>query len=136
MNNGTYWRIRTKENVEHLHEFLLRSVSEGRDMLLREEETTRTSRQNNALHGVLRRLARGLNDAGHTVKHPFKPELELPWTENLCKETLMRPIITAMYDKESTTRLSRAELSEAVEVMLSRVADLTGVYVDGLEGEE
>ena len=48
----------------------------------------------------------------------------------------MRPIITAMYDKDSTTRLSRAELSEATEVMLSRIADLTGVYVDGLEGEE
>lgn len=136
MTGGTYWRIRTKENVEHLHQFLLKSVSEGRDMLLREEETTRTGRQNNALHAVLRRLAKGLNSAGHTVKHPFKPELELPWTESLCKETLLRPIITAMYEKESTTRLSREELSEATEVMLSRVADLTGVYVDGLEGEE
>lgn len=136
MTGGTFWRIRTKENVEHLHQFLLRSVEEGKDMLLREEETTRSSKQNNALHALLRRLAKGLNAAGHTVKHPFKPELELPWTENLCKETLMRPIITAMYDKESTARLTRAELSEATEVMLSRIADLTGVYVDGLEGEE
>ena len=136
MTGGTFWRIRTKENADMLHEFLLRQVSDGKDMLLREEETTRTTRQNNALHAVLRRLAKGLNAAGHTVKHPFKPELELPWTENLCKETLMRPIITAMYGKESTTRLSRKELSEATEVMLSRIADLTGVYVDGLEGEE
>ena len=135
MTGGTFWRIRTKENADHLHEFLLRSVSEGRDMILREEETTRTSKQNNALHALLRRLAKGLNSAGHTVKHPFKPELELPWTENLCKETLMRPIITAMYDKDSTAKLSREELSEAVDVMLSRIADLTGVYVDGLEGE-
>ena len=70
MTGGTFWRIRTKENVEHLHKFLLRSVEEGKDMLLREEETTRTSRQNNALHAVLRRLAKGLNAAGHTVKHP------------------------------------------------------------------
>ena len=135
MTGGTFWRIRTKDNADHLHQFLLKSLSEGRDMILREEETTRTTKQNNALHALLRRLAKGLNAAGHTVKHPFKPELELPWTENLCKETLMRPIITAMYDKDSTAKLSREELSEAVDVMLSRIADLTGVYVDGLEGE-
>ena len=85
MTGGTFWRIRTKQNADMLHDFLLRQVSDGKDMLLREEETTRTTRQNNALHAVLRRLAKGLNVAGHTVKHPFKPELELPWTENLCK---------------------------------------------------
>ena len=54
----------------------------------------------------------------------------------MCKEVIFKPIIEAMYDKSSSpAKLTKEELSEAVDVMLSRIADLTGVYVDGLEGE-
>ena len=129
------WYIRSKDNADHLHEFLLRSLSEGRETLLEERDGSRSTRQNSALHALLRRLAGGLNDGGHTVQHPFNPEFELPWTEVLCKEVIFKPIIEAMYDKSSSTKLTKEELSEAVDVMLSRIADLTGVYVDGLEGE-
>ena len=70
------WLIRSKDNADRLHEFLLRNLSEGRETILEEKEGNRSTRQNAALHALLRRLAGGLNDGGHTVQHPFKPEYE------------------------------------------------------------
>ena len=74
MTGGTFWRIQTKHSADMLHAFLLRQLSEGKHMLLREQEMTRTTRQNAALHALLRRLAAALNDAGYDVKSSLRPQ--------------------------------------------------------------
>ena len=134
MSNGVGWHINSEQKARNLHEHILRRLSEGRDVFLSEREGTRTTDQNAALHALLRRLAEALNDAGKEMAHPFNPEFHIPWSEVSVKELLLRPIAIAKYDKASTTRLTRAELSEAVEILLGRIAELTGVTVDGLEG--
>ena len=134
MSNGTGWHINSEQKAKNLHEHILRKLSEGRDVFLSEKEGSRTTDQNSALHAVLRRLAEALNDAGQEMAHPFNSEFHIPWSEVSVKELLLRPIAIAKYDKASTTRLTRTELSEAVEILLGRIAELTGVTVDGLEG--
>ena len=135
MSNGTSWHIRSKDNADHLHRFLLQRLSEGRDVFLSEKEGPRTTDVNSSLHCVLRRLSEALNDAGKEMAHPFNPEFHIPWSEISVKELLLRPIIQAKYGKESTTKLTNAESSEAVEILLGRIAELTGVTVAGLGGE-
>jgi desulfoferrodoxin (superoxide reductase-like protein) len=134
MSNGVGWHINSEQSAKYLYEHVLRMLSEGREVFLSEKEGTRTTDQNSALHAVLRRLAEALNDAGQEMAHPFNPEFHIPWSEVSVKELLLRPIAIAKYDKASTTRLTRKELSEAVEILLGRIAELTGVTVDGLEG--
>ena len=128
--------LKDRQSIDALHQHASQKLSEGRHLILTEQEGTRTLDQNSALHAVLRRLAEGLNDAGQEMAHPFNPELHIPWSEVSVKELLLRPIAIAKYDKASTTKLTRAELSEAVEILLGRIAELTGVTVDGLEGPQ
>jgi len=52
-----------------------------------------------------------------------------------CKELLLRPIIQAMYSKDSTSSLSKEEISRSMEVLLNRISELTGV-VEGFTIEE
>ncbi len=42
---------------------------------------------------------------------------------------LYKPIIKAMYDKTSTTRLTGGELSEAAEVLIRWLSEKKGIYV-------
>jgi len=138
MTSGVGWYIDNKAKADALHQHILQRLSEGRHTLLSEQEGARTLDQNAALHALLRRLARDMNDAGYDVKTflaETKSTLELPWTEKSCKELLVRPVIKAMYTKQSTTQLTKQELSEAIDVLLARVAEITGVTPAGLEGE-
>ena len=137
MSNGVGWHINSEQRAKALHEHILQRLSEGRDVFLSEKEGTRTTDQNSALHALLRRLAAAMNDAGYDVKKflaEAEGKLDIPWTEDAAKEILIRPVIDVMWTKKSTTQLTKSELSESVEVILTRVAEITGVTVDGLEG--
>ena len=137
MTSGAFWVLSDKQRLDALYQHALQRLSEGRQLILSEQEGTRTLDQNAALHALLRRLARDMNDAGYDVKTfltETKSTLELPWTEKSCKELLVRPVIKAMYTKQSTTQLTKQELSEAIDVLLARVAEITGVTPAGLEG--
>jgi len=86
-------------------------------------------RQNNAMHLWFRQLAQELNDAGHTMPHPFDNEFELSFTELRVKEILFRPIIEAMYGKSSTSKLTSKELGNAAEELIRYLSEQKGVYV-------
>ena len=55
--------------------------------------------------------------------------IEVPFTEGLVKEMLYKPIIKAMYQKTSTTKLTGRELSEAAEVLVRWLSEKKGIYV-------
>ena len=74
-------------------------------------------------------IAQELNDAGYWVRHPFSDKLEIPFTEILVKETLYKPIVKAMYDKNSTGKLTPQELSNAAEVLVRWLSENKKVYV-------
>jgi hypothetical protein len=137
MSNGVGWHINSEQSAKYLYEHVLRRLSEGREVFLSEKEGTRTTDQNSALHALLRRLAAAMNESGYDVKKflaEAEGKLDIPWTEQAAKEILIRPVIDVMWTKKSTTQLTKSELSESVEVILARVAEITGVTVDGLEG--
>jgi|TARA_R100000455_G_C6247526_1_gene104920 hypothetical protein len=93
------------------------------------KDTTRSDRQNNAMHLWFRQIAIELNDAGYWVRHPFSDNFEIPFTEVLVKEMLYKPTAKAMFDKDTTTKLTPAELSEASEVLVRWLSEHKGIYV-------
>jgi len=87
----------------------------------------RTNKQNAALHKYLGMLAQELNSAGLDMKQTLKPEIDIPWTTQLAKEYLWKPIQKAVINKESTTKADRNEYTQVYEVLNRHTADRFGI---------
>ena len=89
----------------------------------------RTTQQNKALHKYCEMLAESLNDAGLDLRKTLRHDIEVPWTKDLVKEYLWRPIQEAMTEKESTTDLTTVEPSEIHTVLSRHLGEKFGIYV-------
>jgi len=129
-----YWQVKDRRQAELFKEHVDYCLGQGKAMTYQIYEGLRTTPQNNALHGLLRRMSTALNDAGiEGPAHPWREDFRLDWSPELCKSLLFHPVMQAMTGKQSSSQLTKSELSNAVEQMLRRVTEVTGVYVDGLE---
>jgi hypothetical protein len=90
---------------------------------------TRTSRQNRALHLFFRQLVEELDNAGLDMKAVIKPEVDIPWTTDLAKEYLWRPLQKAMLGTESTRDLETGDISKVYETLNRHLANKFGVSV-------
>lgn len=86
----------------------------------------RTDQQNRALHKWLDMLADDLNSAGLEMRVVLKPDVEIPWTKESCKNFLWRPIQQAMLSKESTTELNTVDPTEIKRVIDRHLAERFG----------
>ena len=131
--SGDAWTVKDSDTLQHFVAYVTARHTQGITYSI--QRPNRTSKQNNAIHASLRRLASSLNDAGYGVAHPLKPELEIPYTESSVKELLLKPIMQAMYDADSTSKLDTEQVGKVMGVMLNRVAELTGVVEEFILGE-
>ena len=131
--SGEAWTVKDSDTLQHFVAYVTARHTQGITYSI--QRPNRTSKQNNAIHASLRRLARSLNDAGYGVAHPLKPELEIPYTESSVKELLLKPIMQAMYGADSTSKLDTEQVGKVMGVMLNRVAELTGVVEEFILGE-
>ena len=90
----------------------------------------RTDKQNASLHLFFEHLATELNDSGMDVKKVIEfKTVDVPWSKELVKELLWKPIEQAMLGKESTTKLTTKEVGEVYEVLNRHLATKLGVSV-------
>ena len=82
----------------------------------------RTIPQNSAMHLYFRWVAEALNDAGLDMRAVLKPNVDIPWTEQSVKDFMWRPIQKLMLRKESTTNLTKQEVSLVYDVMHRHIA--------------
>ena len=123
------WIVDNKNKLKFFISFVQKQYENGKHVTYSIKDTTRSARQNNAMHLWFRQIAIQLNDAGYWVRHPFSDNVEIPFTEVLVKEMLYKPTAKAMFDKDTTTKLTPAELSEASEVLVRWLSEHKGVYV-------
>ena len=90
---------------------------------------TRTNQQNRALHLWLKKLVLELDNAGLDMKAVIKPEVDIPWTTDLAKEYLWRPLQKAMLGTESTRDLETGDISKVYETLNRHLANKFGVSV-------
>ena len=91
-------------------------------------EKQRTLSQNNALHLYFELIATALNDAGLDMKETL-PRVDIPWSKKLVKEAIWKPIQLAWLKKDSTTKLTKSEVSE-VEEIVNRWLSEMGISVE------
>ncbi len=100
-------------------------ISKGSNVELKEKKKTRTLKQNNSIHLYCKMIAEVLNDFG--VTHKFKSirgkELEVRFTMILVKEVIWKPIQMSLFGKESTTELTRKEVTEIAQPLEKFIAE-------------
>ncbi len=129
MDSGQGWIVDTTHKLEGFVDFVKQSFEDGKHHLYLIKDASRSVKQNNAMHVWFRQLAEELNNAGHTMPHPFDDDFELSFTEIRVKEILFKPIIWAMYKKNSTAKLTTKELGDAAEELIRYLSENKGVYV-------
>ena len=122
----------TIENEQDLKEAFRALKEEGRYPIMLEvkgEKALRTAQQNKALHLWFKMLAEALDAAGFDMTKTLEHKAEIPWSGVSVKEYLYRPVMDAVKQKKSTTKLDTKEVSEVVDIVSRHVSNITGVFV-------
>ena len=129
------WTVKDQNTCKFFVAYVEDQAEQGIDRVYKIQKADRTWKQNNTLHLLFRRMAKELNDAGFEIPHPFKPDLEIPYSEESVKELLYKPIITMYFKVERSTDLDTEQLSESMAILVDAVNRNTGVYVPIPTGE-
>jgi hypothetical protein len=129
------WTVKDQNTCKFFVAYVEDQAEQGIDRVYKIQKADRTWRQNNTLHLLFRRMAEALNDAGFEIPHPFKPDLEIPYSEESVKELLYKPIITMYFKVDRSTDLDTEQLSESMTILVDAVNRNTGVYVHIPTGE-
>jgi len=124
---GHAWTVKNKDQRESFCKWITEQQEAGKELTYSIKEMTRSEQQNAALHAMFRRLSTALNDAGYDMKSESLTKKEIPWTEHTIKEVLFKPMIKQLYEVDSTAKLSKEQLSEAVEAFFRAISMRTGV---------
>jgi len=89
----------------------------------------RTLLQNRASHKDWSMIAEKLNDAGLDMRKVLKQEISIPWTTESVKNFIVKPIMKAMYNKNSTTRLEKNtdEIEKLHNVIMRELGEKFGI---------
>ena len=92
-------------------------------------EKQRTLLQNRAMHKWFTLLSDELNTLGLDMRVILKPEWHIWWTPESVKENLWKPLQEAMYGKDSTTKLTTAEINKVYEQIMKVIGEKHSVYI-------
>ena len=129
------WTVKDQNTCKFFVAYVEDQAEQGIDRVYKIQKANRTWRQNNTLHLLFRRMAKDLNDAGYEIPHPFKPDLEIPYSEESVKELLYKPIITMYFKVDRSSDLDSEQLSESMTILVDAVNRNTGVYTPIPVGE-
>ena len=87
----------------------------------------RTNSQNKAIHKYLELLSDALNDAGFDVKQVIR--VDIPWTPEMAKELIWRPVQKLHLGKESTTQLTTTQVDKIYEIINRAIGERVRIYV-------
>ena len=86
---------------------------------IKEISLKRTNLQNKSIHLFFTWCSDALNDTGAVFDYKvFDTEFSTPYTDIIVKEHLFKPILFNMFKVDKTSKASKKEISEAVEVLL------------------
>ena len=90
----------------------------------------RTSNQNRSAHLWFRHVADSLNESGNDMQVVLSKRMEVWWTETSVKECLFKVLAKAMFNKDSTTKLTTKEFTQVTNMLRDVLARDYGVDVE------
>lgn len=119
---------------EEAVEYCAKKLGQNQDAHLREYSGVRTLAQNNGLWATLRRAAEAMNDGGQPVLINPMTGLEQRWSEKTVHDFLLLPIIQDTYQRDSTAKLDKKQISTALDGLIMGLAQKFGYSIAGMDG--
>ena len=95
---------------------------------MNDKEEKRTPQQNRALHLYFTLVADALNDAGLTVQETVPNfRMDLDWNSIMVKELLWKFAMKKMFNKDSTTELTKKKEIDQLHETINRFLGSLGV---------
>lgn len=88
----------------------------------------RTNLQNASLNLYCRQSAEELNDKGITFSMFFKEGIEVPWTLDIFKDNVWRPVQKAICNEESTTKPHTTDYPKIYDFVSMKMSQ-QGIYL-------
>lgn len=130
MVQGEFWIVNNKhslemfkKHIEHLYD------TKGYVTLKWKSGKTRTHKQNNALHVYCRQLAEALNTGGLDMKKTLKQETDIPWTGELVKQYMWKPVQEAIIGSDSTSSATVEDYDKVHQVLSKHLSEKFNLYI-------
>lgn len=108
----------------------------GKVYKVQKVDDVRSSQQNNAMHLWFSQYAELLNDAGFDVKATVREDIEVPWTGDLIKSVIWKPLLLQMYGKKSTRKMEKKMVNKLLDTINKTIGVRTGVPVPEFPSQE
>jgi len=116
---GNPWDTRHK-----LESYILQLEKESKEAI--NDKSKRTSSQNSSIHLFCKILAESLNDAGLPMNKLLKVDID--WSMEAVKTHIWKPIMKALYQKDSTTQLKKQkEIDRIHEIIMRELGEKHGI---------
>ena len=130
MSLGNSITIKTTEDLELFITNAKESLKQNKTLKLTiEARDRRTLTQNSALHLYCEQVAHALNDAGLSVNTFFKEGFEVPFSKEIVKENIWKPVQEAVIDKKSTAEANKLEYGEVYDHVNRKLSEY-GIHVE------
>ena len=93
-----------------------------------DENNQRSIAQNSAMHKYFSMVSSALNNAGLDIKKTLVVDVD--WSSHTVKEIIWKGVQKVLLKKESTTKLSKSEVTKVYETVNRMLAERYGVYVE------
>ena len=123
--------VNSDKSLEEIISLIRQSYAEYKyiDVEIKVKGKARSGQQNRALHKYFSMLADKLNEAGLDMRKTLREDVEMPWSADLVKDFMWRPLQKAMFDVDSTAKMKRADYTKVYEVLNRHTASKLGVSV-------
>ena len=87
----------------------------------------RTSKQSRAMHLFFSQLADVMTEAGLDIRTTLKSDFDLPWSPELVKELLWKPVMKAYKKINSTTKLESKDIDKIYDIINRQLGEKHGL---------
>ena len=119
-----------KDQAAELHFALAKLMIKKPVVELKEVGKQRTAQQNKAGHLWFQHIADTFNDQGLDMQATLAKRVGLRWTPEAVKECLFKVLARAMFNKDSTTKLTTNEFSKVAEMLSDVIARDYGLTIE------
>lgn len=130
MNSAKRFDIDSKEKLEEFVQLIIEEWKINQSVTVEWNiGKKRTNAQNNAMQVYCKQLAEEFCERGLDMKKVLKAEYDIPWTGDLVREHIWKPLQKAMIQKKSTTKANTNEYSKVYDVLNRHFANKYGFSV-------
>lgn len=128
--SGDEWVVNSDQKKEFFLKYFEQQFEEHKHLMIKiKRGKQRTSIQNNSLHKYCELVASNLNAHGFDMHKTLSHDIEVPWTKELVKELIWKPVQKSQIAKESTTEAERQDYSKIYDIINRYLINRFEIYV-------